>query len=56
MFFKPYINFVKPTEQGIGTGLHFRAVHEQKYYRDNMAMIADLPNTEYNSARICSLQ
>ncbi len=43
-------------EQGVGTGLHFRAVHEQKYYRDNpLPGINNLSNTEYNSARICSL-
>lgn len=43
-------------EKQIGTGLHFRATHTQKYYREkydvsNMA----LPNTEWNSERICSL-
>lgn len=43
-------------EQGIGTGLHFRAVHEQKYYREHSFFDTNnLPNTEYNSARICSL-
>jgi UDP-4-amino-4-deoxy-L-arabinose-oxoglutarate aminotransferase len=42
--------------QGIGCGIHFRAVHEQKYYRDKLAGQAlQLPNTEWNSARICSL-
>lgn len=39
--------------QGIGTGLHFRAAHTQKYYRENFP--TELPNTEWNSARICSL-
>ncbi len=40
--------------QGIGTGLHFRAAHTQKYYRERYPHIS-LPNTEWNSARICSL-
>ncbi|WP_342323185.1 UDP-4-amino-4-deoxy-L-arabinose aminotransferase [Kosakonia sp. BYX6] len=39
--------------QGIGTGLHFRAVHTQKYYRERFPV--SLPHTEWNSARICSL-
>jgi UDP-4-amino-4-deoxy-L-arabinose-oxoglutarate aminotransferase len=39
---------------GIGTGLHFSAVHLQRYYRGAMTT-APLPNTEWNSARICSL-
>lgn len=43
-------------ERNIGSGLHFRAVHEQKYYRENCQVSAgSLPETEYNSARICSL-
>jgi UDP-4-amino-4-deoxy-L-arabinose-oxoglutarate aminotransferase len=42
--------------RNIGTGLHFRAVHQQKYYRENMNVPSDvLPNTEWNSDRICSL-
>ena len=41
-------------EQGIGTGLHFRAAHTQKYYRECFPEVS-LPNTEWNSARICSL-
>lgn len=40
--------------QGIGTGLHFRAAHTQKYYREHFPNTV-LPNTEWNSARICSL-
>ncbi|MCS2157492.1 UDP-4-amino-4-deoxy-L-arabinose aminotransferase [Scandinavium sp. H11S7] len=40
--------------QGIGTGLHFRAAHTQKYYRERYPQLS-LPNTEWNSARICSL-
>ena len=40
----------------IGTGLHFRCAHLQKYYRETMGFRAGmLPNTEYNSDRICSL-
>ncbi len=43
-------------KNNIGTGLHFRAVHLQKYYRDTL----DIPpgalvNTEWNSKRILSL-
>jgi UDP-4-amino-4-deoxy-L-arabinose-oxoglutarate aminotransferase len=43
-------------ERGIGTGLHFRAVHLQRYYRDAFPVRpGQLPNTEWNSARLCSL-
>lgn len=43
-------------ERNIGTGLHFRAVHLQKYYMEQMGMKRGmLPNTEWNSDRICSL-
>ena len=43
-------------KRDIGTGLHFRAVHLQKYYRESMDMRRGmLPNTEWNSDRICSL-
>ena len=43
-------------KRNIGTGLHFRAAHLQKYYREKMGMYPDmLPNTEWNSDRICSL-
>lgn len=43
-------------QRNIGTGLHFRAVHLQKYYRECMGMRRGmLPNTEWNSDRICSL-
>jgi UDP-4-amino-4-deoxy-L-arabinose-oxoglutarate aminotransferase len=43
-------------QRNIGTGLHFRAVHLQKYYRDCMGMRrGTLPNTEWNSDRMCSL-
>ncbi len=43
-------------KRNIGTGLHFRAAHLQKYYREVMGMKRGmLPNTEWNSDRICSL-
>jgi len=42
--------------QNIGTGLHFRCAHLQKYYREAMHFRPGmLPATEYNSDRICSL-
>ncbi|MBF7955175.1 UDP-4-amino-4-deoxy-L-arabinose aminotransferase [Rahnella victoriana] len=41
-------------EQGIGTGLHFRAAHTQKYYRERYPHL-NLPASEWNSARLCSL-
>ena len=41
--------------RGIGTGLHFRAVHTHKYYRARGAPRHPLPNTEWNSQRMCSL-
>jgi len=43
-------------QRNIGTGLHFRAVHLQRYYTESMGMWRGmLPNTEWNSDRICSL-
>jgi len=43
-------------QRNIGTGLHFRAVHLQKYYTESTgARRGLLPNTEWNSDRICSL-
>lgn len=43
-------------ENAIGSGLHFRAVHLQKYFRENLAAGPDpLTNTEWNSERILSL-
>jgi len=43
-------------ERNIGTGLHFRAAHLQKYYRESMGIKRGaLPHTEWNSDRICSL-
>ncbi|MFA7160675.1 MAG: DegT/DnrJ/EryC1/StrS family aminotransferase, partial [Kiritimatiellia bacterium] len=42
--------------KNIGTGLHFRATHLQKFYRENMGFErGSLPATEWNSDRICSL-
>ena len=42
--------------RNIGTGLHFRAVHLQKYYAETLNVRRGaLPNTEWNSDRICSL-
>ncbi len=42
-------------DKQIGSGLHFRATHTQKYYREKYADTAVLPDTEWNSERICSL-
>lgn len=43
-------------EKNIGTGIHFKAVHMQKYYRETMKLPRGaLPATEWNSDRICSL-
>ena len=43
-------------KKNIGTGLHFYAVHLQKYYTEVMGTSrGTLPNTEWNSDRICSL-
>jgi len=42
--------------RNIGSGIHFKAVHEQAWYRRTMPQwLGKLPNTEWNSARICSL-
>jgi len=43
-------------QRNIGTGIHFRAVHLQKYYTEAMQTRRGmLPNTEWNSDRILSL-
>jgi len=42
-------------QKNIGTGLHFRAVHGQKYYRESIKDPLSLPNTDWNSDRIFSL-
>ncbi|WP_321495398.1 aminotransferase class I/II-fold pyridoxal phosphate-dependent enzyme [uncultured Desulfobacter sp.] len=42
--------------RNIGTGIHFKATHTQKYYRETMPSAAEnLPHTQWNSDRICSL-
>jgi UDP-4-amino-4-deoxy-L-arabinose-oxoglutarate aminotransferase len=42
--------------RNIGTGIHFKAVHLQRYYRETLSLPKGaLPNTEWNSNRICSL-
>jgi UDP-4-amino-4-deoxy-L-arabinose-oxoglutarate aminotransferase len=42
--------------RNIGTGYHFKAVHLHKYYREKLGLRRGaLPNTEWNSDRICSL-
>ncbi|EJD6038227.1 UDP-4-amino-4-deoxy-L-arabinose aminotransferase [Morganella morganii] len=38
----------------IGTGLHFRAAHTQKYYRERYPSLS-LPDSEWNTATLCSL-
>lgn len=40
--------------QDIGTGLHFRAAHTHRYYRERYPQLS-LPATEWNSERICSI-
>lgn len=40
---------------GVGTGLHFRAVHTQKFYRERYRNLPALPHTEWNADRILSL-
>lgn len=43
-------------ERGIGTGIHFRAAHLHRYYRERPASVrAPLPATEWNSERLLSL-
>nr|WP_319527470.1 UDP-4-amino-4-deoxy-L-arabinose aminotransferase [Pseudomonas laurentiana] len=41
-------------EHNIGTGIHFIATHLHTYYRQRFPGI-HLPNTEWNSARLCSI-
>lgn len=40
--------------RNIGSGYHFRAAHTQKYYRERYPQL-QLPNSEWNSDRICSI-
>lgn len=43
-------------QENIGTGLHFPAVHLQKYYREKYGFKrGDYPNAEWNSDRLFSL-
>ena len=43
-------------KRNIGTGIHFKAAHQQRYYRETLPLPAGaLPNTEWNSDRLCSL-
>jgi UDP-4-amino-4-deoxy-L-arabinose-oxoglutarate aminotransferase len=43
-------------KRNIGTGIHFRATHLQKYYVEVLkGRRGQLPNTEWNSDRICSI-
>lgn len=41
-------------EQNIGTGIHFIATHLHTWYRQRFPDV-HLPNTEWNSARLCSI-
>lgn len=41
-------------ERGIGTGIHFIATHLHTWYRQRYPQLS-LPNTEWNSARLCSI-
>jgi len=43
-------------ENGVGVGLHFPAIHLQKYYRERYSFKKGLlPNSEWNSERLFSL-
>ncbi|PHM47052.1 UDP-4-amino-4-deoxy-L-arabinose aminotransferase [Xenorhabdus miraniensis] len=41
-------------DRNIGTGLHFKATHTQKYYRERYPHLS-LPVSEWNSSTLCSL-
>lgn len=42
--------------RNIGTGIHFLAAHTQGWYRENRSeWMGRLPNTEWNSQRICTI-
>jgi UDP-4-amino-4-deoxy-L-arabinose-oxoglutarate aminotransferase len=41
-------------QRGIGTGIHFIATHVHPWYRQRWPDLS-LPDTEWNSARICSI-
>lgn len=47
-------------QKGIGSGIHFRPIHQQKYYRENYKPLygelnTNLRNTELVGSQICSL-
>ncbi len=43
-------------ERNIGTGIHFLASHTHRWYRENRGQwMGRLPDTEWNSARICTI-
>jgi UDP-4-amino-4-deoxy-L-arabinose-oxoglutarate aminotransferase len=44
-------------ERGIGTGVHFRPIHEQTFYREHPGLwrAADLQATGWNGVRVLSL-
>ena len=43
-------------ERNIGTGIHFLASHTHRWYRENRGhWMGKLPDTEWNSARICTI-
>jgi UDP-4-amino-4-deoxy-L-arabinose-oxoglutarate aminotransferase len=43
-------------ERNIGTGIHFLASHTHRWYREHRGQwMGKLPNTEWNSARICTI-
>ena len=47
-------------QKGIGSGIHFRPIHQQKYFRENYkslygALNPNLQNTELVGSQICSL-
>ncbi|EKT62391.1 UDP-4-amino-4-deoxy-L-arabinose aminotransferase [Providencia burhodogranariea] len=44
----------KLKNRDIGTGLHFRAAHTQKYYREKYSQLS-LVESEWNTATLCSL-
>lgn len=49
-----FMNAMK--ERGIGTGLHFRAAHTHRWYRDQgMPGSDNLSETEWSTDRICSI-
>jgi len=43
-------------ERNVGTGIHFLASHTHRWYREHRGQwMGKLPNTEWNSARICTI-